>query len=461
MRLGRPAVAAFRFGCLLCAVLLASPAGAQFAGPAPMAGPGAIVGRILDQQSSPVHGAVVDALVIRNDRGTDMLVSVRSARTDERGEFRLADLAPGLYYVSAVNPSKEDLHYSATYAPGTAFADEAESVAVTGTGNPPRVEFRLKAAPPARVSGQLVSYDSKPLLNGAVTMTPAPNQGAPIVPPQDITIFPDGRFTFGRVAPGHYQIRARGQTASGGSALFAIFGTFVDGRDVEGILMTLRPGATMAGRLSIDAKHGATPPAFSKLTVRAPFTDGNTFGDVPTGVVERDGTFSIRGIMTGEHQIVVDGLRPPWVLKQVSQHGADVTDAPIDVAEAQQFRDVRIVVTDASSAVTGTVRDANGEPAANAGVVVFSAAPSFWMHTSRRVRVAFTGVDGHFQIIGLPAGEYLAVASRMIDESIRGRRSRLQAFASVATRLRLDTDDGRTNVDLRVTAAPPSLAAGR
>ena len=457
MRLARPAVAAFR--CLLYASLIASTAGAQSASPAPA--PGAIVGRILDQQSSPVHGALVEALVIRNDRGTDMLVSARSASTDERGEFRLSDLAPGLYYVSAIDPSKEALHYSATYAPGTAFADEADAIAVTGSGNPPRVELRLKATPPARVSGQLVASDSKPLLNGAVTMTPAQNEGAPIVPPQDITLLADGRFSFGRVAPGHYQIRARGQTAGGGSALFAVFGVLVDGRDVEGIQMTLRPGATMDGRVAVEAKDAAAPPAFSTLTVRAPFTDGNTFGDVPAGVVESDGTFSIRGIMTGKHQIVVDGLRPPWTLKQVSRQGADMTDVPVDVIEGEQFRDVRVVLTDVSSAVTGTVRDANGDPAANVGVVVFSETPTFWMRTSRRVRVASTGADGRFQIIGLPAGQYLAAASPTIDESIRGRRSRLQAFASVATHLTLDADDGRANVDLRVIAAPPALAAGR
>lgn len=449
MRLGRSAAVAVR--TLVCGLLLACVLRAQTPGGAD----GAIVGRILDEHGAPLNGASVDALVTRIDRGTEVLESVASAQTDDHGDFRLSGLAPGLYYVSAIDPAKDALHYSPTYAPGTVFADEAQTITVTGTGDPPRIDFRLKPAPPARVSGQLIASDARPLLNGAVTMTPAQNEGAPIVPPQNITILPDGRFRFDGVAPGHYQIRARGQTTSNGSALFAVFSTLVDGQDVEGIRMTLRPGARMEGRLAIESKRHTPPPAFSTLTVRAPFTDGNRFGDVPTGVVQPDGSFAIRGIMTGEHQVVVYGLQPPWVVKQISRHGVDITDLPIDVAERRQFRDVQIVVTDASSDVSGTVSDANGDPAPKMGVLVFSVAPSFWMHTSRRVRVAVTGADGRFQIVGLPAGEYLAVASPTIDESVLGRRSRLAAFAAVATHVKLDADDGKASVDLRVTLAPP------
>lgn len=437
---------------IVCGLLLVPALGAQTA----HTSDGAIVGRILDETGSPLRAAAVEALVIRNDRGTDMLVTAASAQTDVRGEFKVSGLAPGLYYVSASDPAKAALHYSPTYAPGTVFADEARAITVSGTGEAPRVDVRLKPAPPARVSGQLVAYDSRPLLNGAVTMSPPQAEGAPIAPPQDITILPDGRFTFSGVAPGHYQIRARGQTSSGGSALFAVFATVVDGADIQGIRMILGPGTRMSGTLVVESTRHTTAPPFSTLTVRAPFTDGNTFGDVPTGVVEPDGSFAIRGIMTGEHQVIVQGLQPPWVVRQIAQHGIDLTDLPIDIVDRQQFRDVRIVVTDASSEVTGTVRDAEGEAAPKTGVLLFSVAPSFWMRTSRRVRVAFTGADGRFQIVGLPAGEYFAVASAMIDESILGRRSVLQAFASVATRLKLDADDGKASVDLHVIAAPPS-----
>lgn len=426
---------------------------------------GDIVGRILDPQGSPARGVIVTALAVRSDQGSQALETITSTRTDELGEFRLGGLAPGLYYVSATDPAKSvttpdgDGPYPPTYAPGTALADEARPVAVSGVGEPPRVEFRLWFLAPAIVRGRLVAFDSKPLLNGAVTMLPVEGEGAPVGTPEAITILPDGQFTIAGVPPGHYRIRARAQTTSGGPALFAIFTTLVDGRDVAGIRMTLRPGGRMDGTAVIESTRDAGRPVLSTVMVRAPFTNGDTFGDVPTGVVRPDGRFAIDGIMAGRHQVLVEGLSGPWVVKQVSEHGTDLTDTPIDVAEGQAFHDVRIVITDASSELTGIVRDANGHVVPHADVFVFSAAPVFWMRTSRRLRATTTDQDGRFRLIGLPAGEYLAVASATIDERDLGRRERLQSLARVATALTLDTDEARASIDLRLTSVPDSKIA--
>src|SRR5205823_3339590 len=111
------------------------------------------------------------------------------------------------------------------------------------TREPPRIEFRIRLVPPARVSGSLIAYDGKPLLSGAVIMSPLDGEGVPMMPPEDISIQPDGRFVFGHVVPGRYQIRAHGQSDPAGAALFATFPTDVMGTDVQGITLTLRPGA--------------------------------------------------------------------------------------------------------------------------------------------------------------------------------------------------------------------------
>src|SRR5262249_17186512 len=221
-----------------------------------------------------------DAVVTRMEAGTNTLLSIASSQTDDRGEFRLYGLEPGEYYVSALDPAfrtisspRGVLHYSPTYYPGTPFADQAKAIAIAATGNAPRVEFRIRLVPPARVSGQLVSYDGKPMLSGAVIMSPLGGQGVPMVPPEDITILPDGRFQFGAVVPGRYQIRARGQSDPAGAALFAVFPADVMGTDVQGISLTLRPGALVDGRLTIEAKRATKPPMLSTLRVRAPFTD--------------------------------------------------------------------------------------------------------------------------------------------------------------------------------------------
>jgi protocatechuate 3,4-dioxygenase beta subunit len=430
----------------------------------PLMASGVIVGRILDEDGAPFAGATVDALINRFQGGNDMLFSVASAQTDDRGEFRLFGLAPGNYYVSAGDPAfasvstpKGVQHYTPTYYPGTTQADQARPVGV-GAGDPPRVEFRLQLVPPARITGRLATFNSRPLLNGAIILTPLEGEGVPMVAPEDPALFPDGRFTFTGVAPGRYLIRARGQTDPASAALFAVYSIDVFGEDVSDVQMTLRPGAILDGLVLVESAGGARPDLTS-LRVRAPFTDGNAFGDSLTGTVQVNGSFTLRGVMKGEHQIVVDGLDPPWVVKTIRFRGSDITDLQLAVEERDQLRDVRIVVTDRSSAVSGVVENQRKLPAPNVGVLVCSKVPVFWMRTSRRVRVTFTDQNGRWRIDGLPPGDYFAVASPLIDEADLGRRDRLQALQAMGTPFRVDSDIAKPTLTLPLSSLPPAIAA--
>jgi hypothetical protein len=92
------------------------------------------------------------------------------------------------------------------------------------------------------------------------------------------------------------------------------------------------------------------------------------------------------------------------------------------------------------------------------GVLVFSRVPLFWLRTSRRMRVTYTDRDGRFSVPGLPAGEYLSVASESIDESNLGRRDLLQALQPFAVPFHLAGDDARATVTLSVTSSVTSAA---
>jgi len=460
------ATASYAQGRSMSGTPIAITAGQQAAGiDLPLVPAGVIAGRILDEDGAPFAGATVEALVNRSQSGGDALFSVATAQTDDRGEFRLFGLAPGAYYVSAADPAftsvstpKGVQRYSPTYYPGTTLADEARTVSAAGPGQALRVEFKLQLVPPARVAGQLATYDMRPLLNGAIILSPFGGEGVPMVAPEQPKIFPDGRFSFDGVAPGHYQIRARGQTDPAAPALFAVYSIEVFGGDVEGIRMTLRPGAMLEGTLTVESVRGTRAPDLSGLRVRAPFIDGNAFGDSLTGTVHAGGTYAIRGIMKGAHQIVVDGLTPPWVVKSVHYRGKDITDLQLPVEEREQFADVRIVITDAAGEVSGVVRNPRDLPAANTGVIVCAKAPVFWMRTNRRLRVTVTDQNGRWSVAGLPPGEYFAVASPLIDESDLGRRDRLAALASVGTPFTLDSADARPTLTLQVNSLLPASA---
>ena len=353
---------------------------------------GVIVGRILDEDKKPFVGASVDALVSRMENGQPTLVSLATATTDDRGDFRLVGLPEGQYYVSAFDPAFAEvgdetgpLRYTATYYPGVVFVEQAERVTVRAGVEPEsQILFALKIVRPALVSGLIATPDKRQLISGAVIMAPIHGEGLAAVPSDDVRINPDGRFTFRNVAPGGYQIRARAETDPLGVALFATFRIVVNGIDIDNVDMVLQPGAHVDGTLSFDPVNAPKPLSYAGLRVRAPFADGTSFGDALTGDVLADGRYSIRGLMSGEHYFTVEGLPPPWVLKHVLWKGQDITDIAVDVVQRQVIEDVRVTVTDLANDVSGVVRDGRGRPVQQALVLIIPLAPQFWTPTSRR-----------------------------------------------------------------------------
>lgn len=412
---------------------------------------GAIAGQVLDEDGKPFVGAVVEAWLPRTQDGQTALVSMAEARTDDRGMFRLAGLPDGQYYVTAFDPAFDNvgdhtgpLRYTPTYYPGVASVTDATRVDVTPGEEPAtKVNFKLKIIRPATVTGLLATPDESLLLSGFVIMSPDGGEALASMP-SDVDILPDGSFTFRHVPPGDYQIRARGVTDTFRVALFATYRISVDGRDIGNIHMPLRPGASMSGTVTYVAKQTPRPLAFTGIRVRAPFWDGSSFGDSLTGDVGMDGAFEIRGVMAGTHYVTLEGLEHPWVVRDISWRGRDITDVPLDVDSRQTIDGLRITLTDVASEVTGTVRDGKGRAVTEALVMALPASPQFWTRSSRRFGITRTDATGRYRFRGLPAGNYRLIASVDLDESELTRREILAQYSAEGLPLGLGERDTRT-----------------
>jgi hypothetical protein len=425
---------------------------------------GVIVGQILDEDGQPLAGAVIDALGSRFENNQATLLSVASARSDDKGAFRLTGLPAGQYFVTASDPAFTNvgnetgpLTYAPTYYPGTMQTDQARRVAVVPGIEPTlKVVFSLKIVRPASVSGRLITSDKRPLISGAVIMSPAETEGLAPIPARDVFILPDGTFSFRNVPPGRYQIRARGEIEPQGHALFSMYAVAVDGRDLSDLEVTLSPGANVEGSVVVEAVSARRPGSFTGIRVRAPSVDGGSFGDALSGDVRPDGSYRIRGLMAGRHYVTVEGLQYPWVLKSVMYRGQDLTDGGLDAESGREFKDVRVTITDAASEVNGTVKDNAGREAADALVLIIPSSEQAWTRTSRRFRLLRTDATGRFRIRGLPPGEYRAIATYDLDESEAHRGDLLRELVVRGVPLVI-ADRERRAVDLPLV----SLAAAR
>lgn len=313
-----------------------------------------------------------------------------------------------------------------------------------GQGIPP-------ASPPGvTVSGLVATSDHAPLQSGAVLMNPVVGDTLASHPADDGRFLPDGSFSFRNVLPGEYQIRARAQTV-GGPPLFAGYRIHVRDRDITDVRLLLRPGATVTGTVEVDAADsGARAPSFASLRVRAPFVDGSSFADALTGVVQKDGRFRLVGVMEGEHYFTLEGLTGPWVLQHVHWRGTDLTDAPLAAASGDTIRDVRITITARATEIRGTVRDAAGQPAGDATVVMSPVSYTTWLGGSRRFVITRTDAGGRYHHRGLPAGDYRLLASRELrDVDVRASRARELPGVHVS----LNTGE-RREIDLVLASRP-------
>ena len=260
------------------------------------------------------------------------------------------------------------------------------------------------------ISGRLVGPDDRPLQSGAVVMLPVGDSFASHSA-GDVQLLSDGSFSFRDVGPGAYQIRARAQTAPTAVMLFAGYRVHVGRSDILGIRLVLRPGAIVTGHVEA-APGGPAAPDLLATRVRAPFADGGSFADALTGLVHKNNTFTVAGVMEGEHYLAVEGLPEPWVMTHAFWRGADLANDPFTADSGGRIDGVRIVVSATANEIRGVVRDSAGVVAPNARVFISPPVYTSWLGGSRRFVRISADASGHYRHRGLPPGEYRVQAFR-------------------------------------------------
>ena len=215
--------------------------------------------------------------------------------------------------------------------------------------------------------------------------------------------------------------------------------------------MVLEPGANISGRIVFEGKaanaHNTMAwllPVAAMPGIRIPTLDGNTTVTAATG------EFSIEGILPGHYVIQACGSTSDTLcmLKAAIVRGRDVLDEPIDLAPGEEIGDVRLIVTDRISELSGRVADASGKPSQTDWVVVFSTEKKYWWRGSRRVWLVRPNADGQYSVRALPAGTYVVAAianPRSEDELL----TNLPGLASAGARVTIAEGDRKVQ-DLRV-----------
>ncbi len=395
-------------------------------------------GRVTDEDGDPLPDAQVAVLHQTYSSGRSRWEQIGGERTNDLGEYRVANLPAGNYYVSVSPPpdfrsliegagafdqhkpgapDKPALTYQTIYYPGTTDRSQAAPIPLHAGDDFP-MNFSLTPTPSLSIRGSVVnlpphasasimlqSRDFNLVLNGA-------------------EMHKDGSFVIHDVAPGAYTILATVENSP--VSMTARQALQVVSSNVEGLSLSPQPGATVRGRLRIEASNDAKSntarfdPTQVFLGLQSiegdESTSGFPFGNGFTSLthVSPDGSLEWKEVPPGDYYVQLIGSAEnmqDWFVKSAGSGGREADDSAISVSGGSMTVD--LIVNTQGAVVDGVVADAKGQPLPN---VVIVAVPEARLRSRiDRYRKTVSDQSGHFTLHGLRPGDYTLFSWENID----------------------------------------------
>jgi len=373
-----------------------------------------------------------------------------------------------------LSPDGPLVAYQTTYFPNVTSQAQAETISLAPGEDRLNVDLSMRLSTTVRVTGSLVGPDGTGG-NLGVRLVPADSKDAQFnsnYPAASTVSDAGGAFTFLGVPSSQYELQvtriARPQVIAnpGGPAttvppsaptLWARVPVSVGATDVSGLLVALRAGLKISGRVEFDgASPRPAPDRLASLRLMVNDVDGN--GQTFPASVSADGSFTTQGLVPGRLIAMFQGSPgPKWVLRSVMFNNHDLSAGPQQIDG--DVPNVVVTYTDHPNELSGTVQNLVApSPAPNVGpnvnpvIVIFPANYQAWLAagtTGRQSRVIRIGQTSEFSTTALPAGDYdvAAIPSEFVNAWQDPKT--LEVIARGATHVTIGDDDHRT-VDLRL-----------
>jgi protocatechuate 3,4-dioxygenase beta subunit len=438
---------------------------------------GNISGRVFNEGGLPLANVTVE--LIRNSfnsAGQKILQTVSSTITNDRGEYRFSFITPGRYLLGAGTASSMPIELAVTlkwtspnefaepfahlFYPGVLDSKTATPIDVSMAADLGGLDFRLGRQQKFSVRGRVVDGEGKPPTNASLGIAFSVAGAAGGFNSGGNYKTDEGTFEFKDLVPGTYSI-VEGTVFDRGVLSRERPGTAVEvtviNADLDGIVLSVPPVASISGRLTVDSLSTSATPELEKLKLRfappvgAPsYYAVNNFVAPSAASLDKDGAFKLDNVAPGEYRVVLIGLPPGYFVKEEHFGGTDVLTQPLRFDSSQTAK-LEIVISPDSGQLTGIALNEKQQPASGVQAVLI---PDRSRDRIELYKTAITDEAGRFLMAAIPPGDYKVFAWESIEpyswfDPDVVRRSEPKARAVHVDELSKETIEVRT-----ISAAP-------
>ena len=369
-----------------------------------------VTGRILDDEGEPLAGIMIQVLRSVRMQGKQQMAPVGGGQSLDTGEFRIANLSPGRYWLSATDRNRRMMMGEAparntsdkpeeelvtTYYPSSTDQAGARPIELTAGQTLNAIDIRMKRAPVYRIRGKV---EGPPPFRGyrVMLMPRERTQFSGNFFNNSVMVKEDGSFELGGTVPGAYEI-----AVTPGNGMMRILGrTPVDiARDhVENIVVAVVPAITLRGQIRVDGEFEGSFSGTRIMLNTESFMYNN-----PNAAADEKGTFTLENANPEKYRLAITGLPQGLWLKSIQSGGNEITDSGLDLSSGASGP-IEIILGVGTGTLTGTVMDAKQQPAG--GIFVTLMPDPLKEHRFDLFRSVPSNQNGQFTLTNLPPGEY-------------------------------------------------------
>ena len=433
-----------------------------------MAKAGVISGRVVDEDGEALSGVRVQALRWVYRLGQRTLMPAGTAMSNDLGEYRLAQMSPGQYYISAtymgtfgmaINPTINvagpatggvplEQIYPQTYYPDVTDAGDAAAVKVSGGEEVPGINFRLQPARAVHVRGTV-----RPVaLRTFVQLLPLHGSSAGPGQTRGSQTDENGAFDIPGVPPGSYVLT--GSTRDLQDSYWLRQPVEVGGADVQ-VSAQMQPDVTVSGHVQVEgnltaasasATGGTAPRLYVSLVPNGNFGAGRGGGGGGTEV-DAQSNFAISNVVGGEYTLSVSRPQDAYI-KSERMGDRDVLTQGLTVQGPTA--PIEIVISANGARIDGTVVDDHNQPFSGARIILV---PEVSKQSRMDLyRTANSDQSGRFSLRGIAPGNYSLFAFERVDEGSWYDPDFLSIYSDYAQSVRVD-ESSQVTQQLKVIAA--------